>query len=568
MATSGDIVCGVCEVEHITKDAEYWCPECEQGLCSNCLRYHKALKSSRNHCIISIDNYKQLPPFIINIKQYCPDHDRKFTNYCPQHESLCCPLCIPANHKECHGISAVEEIIQSSKTSTLLQSMEQNLNDIKSNMNKIIENKKQNLASIKSHKQKFRDEIKQMREKINKHLDKLEQQILHDLSAQEENAKLQIESILTNVFENTERVDMLQNNITTVKQYASDLQTFLGTKTIQDEVQKQEKEMHSILDDRSVNEVVLKCNLDDKITEILCTISSFGKVYIELGQPLVVIKMDKGKQAQIVYNLPAQPKTIDDITLVLQWKTNLKEKGRMTFIAGACINTSTGDIILTDYQDRLLILNQDGSIHKKIPLSFSFPADVTFIDDRTVAVSTHETYCIHIIDIRDNASKRIINTTNCCSGISYRHGFLLYAEHNKGICKVQLPNSGQTLLIPKMANNHWDYLAMSDDKIYHTMYRENKVCCYTMSGEKIWEYNDKTILKNPIGVSFDKSSNIYVASNGNNTIIVISSEGNSARCILGKEDGIGRPFGMCIDIERNSLLVSSNDGTVVLYKLT
>lgn len=312
----------------------------------------------------------------------------------------------------------------------------------------------------------------------------------------------------------------------------------------------------------------IKCNLDDKITEILCKTSSLGKVYFELGHPSVIIKIDKDKQAQIGSKIPAQAKAIHDIKLVVQWKINIKEKDRNTFCVGACINKSTGDIILTDYQNRLLILNQDGSIHKKIPLSFSLPADVTFIDDRTVAVSTHETYCIHIIDIRDNASKRIIYTTNCCSGISYRHGFLLYAEHKKGICKVQLPNSGQTLLIPKMADNAWDYLTMSDDKIYHTMHNEDKVCCYTMSGEKIWEYNDKTILKNPIGVSFDKSSNIYVASNGNNTIIVISSEGNSVRCILGKEDGIDRPFGICIDIERNSLLVSSFGGTVVLYKLT
>ncbi|CAG2200735.1 unnamed protein product [Mytilus edulis] len=476
---------------------------------------------------------------------------------------------IQTNHKECQGILALEEIIKSSKTSTLLQSMEQSLKDIKINMNNITENKQQNLSSIKSQKQKFQDDIKQMREKINKHLDKLEQQILHELSAQAENAKLQIENLLTKVFENTEKVEILQSNISIVKKYASNLQTFLGTKTIQDEVQMQEKAVQSFVDDGSVDEVYLKCNMDDKITEILCTVSSFGKVSIELCHSSVVIKMDKDKQAQIGSKLPAQPKTIDDISLVLQWKTNLTGKDRNTFskAVGACINTSTGDIILTDYQNRLLILNKDGSIYKTIPLSFSNPADVTFIDDKTVAISSHNSHSITIIDIKDNAIKRTINTTNCCSGVTYRHGLLLYAEHKKGICKVQLPNSGQTLLIPKMADNRWDYLTISDDKIYHTMHKEDKVCCYTMSGEKIWEYNDKTILKNPIGVSFDKSSNIYVASNGNNTIIVISSEGNSARCILGKEDGIHRPFGICIDIERNNLVVSSFDGTVVLYKL-
>jgi hypothetical protein len=42
MATSGgtqdqdtaDILCGICESQHITKCADHWCPECEEGLCS------------------------------------------------------------------------------------------------------------------------------------------------------------------------------------------------------------------------------------------------------------------------------------------------------------------------------------------------------------------------------------------------------------------------------------------------------------------------------------------------------------------------------------------------------
>lgn len=83
-----------------------------------------------------------------------------------------------------------------------------------------------------------------------------------------------------------------------------------------------------------------------------------------------------------------------------------------------------------------------------------------------------------------------------------------------------------------------------------------------MSGDKILEHNDKSILKKPIGVCFDKSSNICVASNGN-TINIISFEGNFARCILGKEDGINRPFGIYINIERYNLFVSSFDGTVI-----
>ena len=29
MATSRNILCGICEAQHITKYADQWCPECE-----------------------------------------------------------------------------------------------------------------------------------------------------------------------------------------------------------------------------------------------------------------------------------------------------------------------------------------------------------------------------------------------------------------------------------------------------------------------------------------------------------------------------------------------------------
>jgi hypothetical protein len=36
MATSRNTLCGICEAQHITKYADQWCPECDEGLCSDC----------------------------------------------------------------------------------------------------------------------------------------------------------------------------------------------------------------------------------------------------------------------------------------------------------------------------------------------------------------------------------------------------------------------------------------------------------------------------------------------------------------------------------------------------
>jgi hypothetical protein len=60
MATSRNVLCGICEAQHITKYADQWCFECDEGLCSDCENHHNISKSSRNHGVISIDNYHKL----------------------------------------------------------------------------------------------------------------------------------------------------------------------------------------------------------------------------------------------------------------------------------------------------------------------------------------------------------------------------------------------------------------------------------------------------------------------------------------------------------------------------
>jgi hypothetical protein len=108
---TGDILCAICEPQHITKCADHWCPECEEGLCSECQKHHSLSKATRTHGIISIENYKKLPKSISEIVHNCKDHEMKVTNYCPKHDTICCPVCISTNHKKCDDLMAIVELI-------------------------------------------------------------------------------------------------------------------------------------------------------------------------------------------------------------------------------------------------------------------------------------------------------------------------------------------------------------------------------------------------------------------------------------------------------------------------
>ncbi len=467
MATSRDILCAICEAQHITKHADHWCPECDEGLCAACENHHKFSRGTRNHGIISVENYQKLPSCISEIGHHCKDHDMKYTHFCQVHDKPCCPDCISTNHKDCVGLLSIREIIKTSKTMTLLDDIEQSLTNIKYNIGNVITHQAQNMSEIRQQRQIFHDQVKQMRVKINSHLDTLEQNMLKELDYAEDKIKSKIDNLLKQLSEQSKTVERAQRNITIIKEYASDLQTFLGSKTIEEEVKKEEKYIMALSEDGCLQQLNLKCTIDKKIKGIMSTMTSFGSVSIETSPPSVVIRGMKAKQAQIM-SVIQQPsvKSINDIKLTLHNTFDIP-KGKSYICIAGCIVCPSGKMILVDFiysNRRLVFLNDNGTLYKVIPCSMSYPFDVTYLDDRTVAVSTSTG--IEIINIDTKKTKTRINTSQCCYGITYHNGVLLWCEYQRGIHMMKLSDDRITILVKQRNLPSDSYLTTCREKIY------------------------------------------------------------------------------------------------------
>ncbi|VDI04289.1 Hypothetical predicted protein [Mytilus galloprovincialis] len=444
---------------------------------------------------------------------------------------------------------SLENVIQTAKTSVLLESLDQSLKDIKINIERVVKDRKENLVEIHEQKQKFHDEMKQVRNKINEHLNTLEKRILQELSAAETKVKSQIEDLLGKIAKNTEHINSMENNISAVKDYASDLQAFLGSKMFETEIQKYETFLQSLFDDGSLQKIDINCKIEDKISDVLATVTSLGSISIESSSPLVVLKTRKEIQTQ-TRSLPrVPPSSVNDITMTLQSKL------KFNLITG-CSISSTGDIILINCNDhRLLILKEDGTLKSDIPLSIRYPVDGTCIDDKTVAVSFPDSKEIQIINVSTKTVDRTIQTAGDCYGLCYSGGYLLYCNADRGIHKVNMSDNCSTNLVKDNTLSYWDYVATSKDKMFYTNYSTHKVTCCSLTGEKMWEYKDQ-LVRSPRGISVDKDLNVYIASSGNNSIIVLSSDGKQARKLLEKDDGIGNPYGLAFDVKKEILLVA------------
>ena len=575
MATSGgtqdqdtaDILCGICESQHIAKCADHWCPECEEGLCSECQKHHSLSKASKTHGIISIENYKKLPQSISQIVHNCKDHDMKVTNYCPKHDTICCPVCISTNHKKCVDLMAIPELIRIAKTSSIIiGTMEQSLQDMQHNIDIAVKDRKENMSSIRKQRQHYSDEIKQIRVKINSHLDTIEQRIMGELIDVEENVKLQIENLLTELSKRSDTINEIQGTILALKEYASDLQTFLGSKSIEVEVEKQAKFVESLSEDGSLKQLNIKCSIDNNILDLVSTITTFGSVSIETGSQTGVLKTEKSKQAQIVSVVePPSVHSINDIKLTLY--SNIKIPKEISNRRRGCVICPNGKMLFTDsIKQKLAILNNDGTLDKEITCSPYYPRDVTLIDESTVAVSTSGG--IRIINIDTKRPERVIKPTVVCYGIAYHKGTLLLCERSRGLIKIELSEGRITTLVEDIKLSAESFATTFGDKIFQTNHKNNSVTCYTINGEKLWEFRDESVLRQPTGVAVDNNCNIYVTSCNYNKIIVLSQDGKQWRQLLDQNDGMSGPYAIFIEKTTNNILISNYSASAFLYHIS
>jgi hypothetical protein len=67
------------------------------------------------------------------------------------------------------------------------------------------------------------------------------------------------------------------------------------------------------------------------------------------------------------------------------------------------------------------------------------------------------------------------------------------------------------------------------------------ICCFTLTGQNIWEFKDKSVLRTPNEIALDKYRNVYVAGVETNNFVVLSPDGKNCRQIITKSDGLNEP---------------------------
>ena len=564
--SSSPSVCGICDIRHISKPSEVWCPDCEEGLCAECIEYHSSVKTSRGHTTIPIEEYQKLPSYILDIKEHCNEHHEKFKLYCKQHGCPCCGICMVETHMDCSDVTILENIVKDVNPSDIFNEIEQLIIEMTEIFGKIRQNRETNSSAVREQKIIIENEIREVRTKMNNHLDKLQEDLMNELTEVETQITEETRDLMISLDGKQKELTEYQTNIVNIKKYASDLQTYLAVKQIEKEVETHDTCLQSIVNSDSLNQTKLSYTIDNGMKTN--SIQKFGKVVVESQPCELTFARKKDKQAQMVIADLSPPMSVENMQLDLKQKINTKRSGirgcsflpdsRMAF---SCWGTNTVGFINKEGVE-LFQIGRDKTGSRTY--------DIAYIkDNNSVAVSSgyDNSRCITIIDIERKEVLTIISMDTAIYGMAVRGRTIYYCATNEGLKMLNLSDKSVSNIINRNVNCVFN-VATSGDKLYYTNCFTHTVTCCDLHGTTQWEFKDSSVLQDPRGISVDNDGNVYVVGCSSNNVVVISPDGQRHRQVLSSKDGLVNPRVLDYDKATNRLLVVNESESAFLFQVT
>ena len=558
--------CGICDIRHISKPSEVWCPDCDEGICTECQDHHSLAKPSRNHTTIPIADYRKLPSYALEIKENCSAHNEKFNLYCKEHECPCCGICMMETHRDCLDVVILENLITDVKISDIFNEIEELISEMTEIISKIRQSRENNSGAVREQKMIVENEIRELRTKINNHLDKLQDDLMKELTKAENQITDETRELLASLDRKQKELTEHQTNIANIRKYASDLQTYLAIRQIEKEVETHDTCLQSIV--KSLSQIALSYKTDTGLKTIINSIQQFGEVVVESTPCELTFARKKDKQAQIMVADISASMTVDNIQLKLKQKINTKGSS----IRGCSLLPEGRMVFSCNSSDNVRFINTEGvelfQISKDKTGAKTY--DTVYIkDDNSVAVSSGwgGNKCITTIDIESKEVMTSISIDSAIYGMVVRGRTIYYCTGKKGLKMLNLSDKSVSDSITSNMS-HVCYVATSGDKLYYTSWNTHTVTCCDLHGTTQWEFKDTSVLHGSRGISVDNDGNVYVVGSDSNNVVVISPHGQRHRQVLSAGDGLVNPRVLDYDKATNRLLVVNESKSAFLFEVT
>ncbi|CAC5389422.1 unnamed protein product [Mytilus coruscus] len=391
------IPCGPCLYDETHQNAKKWCTSCEEGLCEECEKNHRKTKTTRDHKLISTDDYRKIKDLPVSLT--CSVHDKKLEWFCKYHDKTLCVICLPNEHGSCSDVIPIDVAATNARQSIALSDLQEAIEITLLNIKLCINNRNTAREDIEKQEKDIRRIIRDTRTKINDHLDKMEEKLNRTLVLASKTCKSKCNKFLQQFHSHEETFIKLKDQVLQMKEFASDLQVFLGTRQI-DKLGVSEIESCKTATDY-IHDYKFNLVLNSDIKKLSNgVVKEFGEIQVAEHASNLDIKEVKIEQAQIQQKVQPSGK-VADINLQLIRKVDIK-RGHNLSITG-CAILPNGHLLFANFQKNRNILeyNEEGNYIGSIQVSAD-PYDITVLDLDRIAISYGGNGFFEIFNYRNN----------------------------------------------------------------------------------------------------------------------------------------------------------------------
>lgn len=556
MASGTNLSCAPCRFEEIIKEANNWCTSCRKGLCEVCESDHRKNKITITHQVISKEDFCQFKN--VPISEVCEHHDENLEWFCISHDKALCKVCVQSNHKTCSDVMSISVASSNAKQSTALFELEEAIDRILLNVKECKTNRETAIKEIKKQECEVRKMIFETRKKINLHLNKLEKKLLDELRASSRTWKSKHMEIIQWLESTEETIAKLSEQTIHMKQLSSDIQVFLGTRQVHQEITSKMESIKREIGDAKDYEMKLCVN--SMIKQLTHELETLGEIKVIDSNAKLYFRDPKIGQAQTRIKVQTSSKISDTkLQVINTFKTCQSE----TCVNSSCVILPNGHLLATQTsRPTFLVEYSDTGAHIRdieVPVS-GLPFDIAVIDRNRIVVTYGKPEFIEILNYNTCRVERRVELNDYCWGVSHENGRLYVRSGDSTIQVLDL--SGRKRKTLKVVDDALNITTSRDRIVYAD---DKKVYCCRLNGKMLWKFPNED--RGRCNIAMDNDNNVYVLCEEFNNLRLIQHDGKDSKILLKESDGLVRPHTPYYDKEKNTIRICNRHGLVLLYKV-
>ncbi|XP_052815518.1 uncharacterized protein LOC128242416 [Mya arenaria] len=534
-STDATVYCQPCGEGGKRAVAQGFCQTCEEYMCAPCVEYHKRLKMSRNHILLSKD---KMPSFYPSTKKsaiadtdYCNNHPKEMIKfYCPTHGDLGCGDCVVLDHRSCK-VDYIADVAKEFVIGNEFRELEPSIKQAEDLLSGLVSNVKEIFGEVENQSKVEIDKLRKFRAEINTYLDRREKELLDNI----EKVKTEDENALTALKTDCELMktglEAMRTELTSGD--VSVNQLYVTARRGRKELWGMYNSMKKMVD--RVNARKYQFTKDADTERLLGSIMGIGTLDVA---------------GEFRKNIP-----VPDVSTVT-WKNgadiNVRtpQDQRTCFISGLTL-LSPGIFLLTDRGNRCakLVDATTRTVTSRLELP-GRPRVVCALPDDQAAVTLLDKSMIQLMSTKEGQLSRgkEIKVSPGCHGIAYNNNRLYVSyPYNPRIEVMTLDgliiSTFQTVdgRQPFQRPLYLTVSASTPPTLYVSDYNAHTVLQLSLDGKALREYRDKK-LEYPVSVVAVGPGQLLVCGNSSHNVMLLTERDGKMVEILGHNDGLVSPY--------------------------